>query len=357
MQGEAAAMTKMGIATLVLWLFAVTSIVVRIVLFNNGTLFGTDKALYSNLVMSGFVLAALMCSAGYIAQRGSALPQGSIIAIAGSGVGLVAAVYAFVLIVAPTTPDQAAAPACRGVPVAGAPYFGQTAATGVNAREGAGTGYKQRNRFSGSCTLGFSGYCIGEAIHDRITDIDDTRWFIVYKQNYLVASAEILSQSAEDALGSAPSSDCSKYGGQPVPGKLKFTAKILHPKQATGAKPPPPAASLEVSAQYTSLVGYAVRVLNPIDRSYGYSLIKVKNSAPTFTGVWAAASAVPELAGGSGKVELVASACLAAAAPAGAPAVYLATFKKGVLLSLVASMPQSPDDTGLLQQTACSGQP
>ena len=251
----------------------------------------------------------------------------------------------------PTTPDQAAAPACRGVPVAGAPFFAQTVSTGVNARAGAGTGYGQVNRFGGDCTLGFDGYCIGEPIGDPVTQLPDTRWLIVHSRRYLVASARVRSQSKEADLGGKPAADCARrYGGLPQPGPPNLVVKVT-------SSLPPAAATLSVTAKSAALIGYAVRVLDPSDGSYPYSLIKVKQNAPTFAGTWAASSAVPDLLHGTGRVELAAATCLAADVPSGPPAVYRATFRTGQLVALVKSKPVDPRDAALLAHTACSGPP
>ncbi len=240
----------------------VIGLVLRIILVDNGIVYGGDNVALFTIalaVTSGATVVAWLAA--------SQTSVGTAIAAVGAAISLVVAVYTTVEGLLPNTPQQAAAPACRGVPIRGAQALGQTTANGLNARSGAGTTFPQLDRYAAGCTLGFDGYCIGEPIFDDKVGVLDTRWLIVHKRHELVSSAKVLTQSRESALGTAPSSACSHYGGLPLPGSPSLQASIgtdgyVH---------------MIATAHAATIVGYAVEI-GPASAAgrYQYSLIGIK---------------------------------------------------------------------------------
>lgn len=153
-------------------------------------------------------------------------------------IGVVAAIIALpaaavgaVQLLGPSTPATATAPACRGASVAGGAFRATTQPVGANARSGPGTSYPQTQRFAGSCTLSFDGYCIGEPTNDLVVKTrPDQRWLLLHRPwrpwpwhpipHRLVAAAKVQSQSSEDTLGGAPHPVCARLGGLSGPGPI-----------------------------------------------------------------------------------------------------------------------------------------
>ncbi|MFC6343125.1 hypothetical protein ACFP8W_14140 [Nocardioides hankookensis] len=322
----------------------------RILTFKYELLYGEANERNANVVLAAAILITGVALAS--AYRRQDAPNenssnyGSSVLLVGGALAAAVAAVGVVQLVLPATPYVAAAPACPGVPVVGARFLAQTQVGGVNARSGPGTDFPQVNRFPGSCTLGFDGYCIGMPIADKKTDSLDTRWLLVHDRDYLISSAKLLDQAALSDLGSKPHSRCEDLGGTAQPGTPDFTATITSTV----------AAALTVESANATLIGYAVRVFAPID-GYEYSAISVNSRSDGFDGEWAASSAAAVLPNGTGRAELAAASCLAVDDPSGDPAVYLASFERGKLVELAPTPPESEDDGRRLATAACSGPP
>jgi hypothetical protein len=170
----------------------------------------------------------------------------SIVATVAAILGLALTAYSLSELLAPNTPVEASAPACAGAPVYGARFFAETTAIGANSRNGPGREYQQVNRYSGNCTLGFDGYCIGLPEPDFRLGTPDQRWLLVHNREEFIASAVLQSQTAESALGAKPSSSCSKLGGLPLPTTIQqFTYDTVNGR-------------LTASAQGAAAVGYGL---------------------------------------------------------------------------------------------------
>jgi hypothetical protein len=337
---------RFPILAIVAGLLAAAAIAARVILFESGLLYGSSRILYADFVIAGLVISAAALGLKAASETtGLSLSSGINTAVLALGLGVTTLGLLQGLL--PNTPYRAAAAACPGVSIEGAPYLAQTGRIGVNARTGAGGGFPQVDRFGGSCTLGFSGYCVGQPIPNDQTEIDDARWLIVYRRSELVSSAKLLGQSPASSLGSQPSPQCPQMGGLPQPGTPTFTPTRLHGNHVR----------LKARAQSGSLVGYAVRELNQFGGGYQYSLVGVVPRPPSFVGLWRAGTALPQLRHGAGTVELAAASCLAADVPVGQPAVYDARFRAGHLNSLRPSKPLSEADASELAVTACSGPP
>lgn len=202
---------------------ATVAVLVRYELFSRGILYGEAEAKLASLTVAGVILAAGYLPLRMLQKHGPAqeVARESIAATLTAVLGLALTGYTISQLLAPNTPIAAAAPACSGTPVYSAPFFAKTQANGVNSRSGPGVQYPQVKRFGGNCTLGFDGYCIGRAVPDFVLGTPDQRWLIVHKREQLIASAVVLSESAESALGSKPRPICEKLGGFPQPSKIQ----------------------------------------------------------------------------------------------------------------------------------------
>jgi hypothetical protein len=330
---------------------ALVALILRIVLFQSERLYGRTAEFYANLGLAALVGVAVLVTARRLAKPDSQSGDksaASTLGVTGAAIGLPAAAIAAIQLLIPATDYDAAEPACAGVPILNAPFLAQTINGGVNARAGAAVGYEQRNRFAGGCTLGFDGYCIGEPIPEKRSELEDTRWYIVHGKDYLVSAAKVLDQSPTSKLSSEPDPACeTKYGGIRAPGELSFTP-ALNDGVTVG---------LKTHADRASLVGYAVYSESPRSGVYGYSLVGLVSEEPDFVGTWNAASAGPELRKGSGHIQLAAAVCLAADVPYGDPAVYDATFRGNKVVTLKEAADIDEEHADRLRRTACSGSP
>jgi hypothetical protein len=127
---------------------------------------------------------------------------------------------------------------------------------GANARSGPGVEYPQVKRYGGNCTLGFDGYCIGREVPDFVLHTPDQRWLIVHDQNDMVASAVVLSESAESALGTTPSPRCKKLGG------------LLEPTKITRFFYDTSSGQISSVAPGAVAVGYGMASASPNNRAY-----------------------------------------------------------------------------------------
>lgn len=336
-------------ASLVLLVALVLVFGVRVVAFARGWLFGDAAALYVSLgvVTVALALVSQLAYAYARAHPAVALTPASVAGGSGGAVALVLGAFTLLQLLVPATPTSAAAPACRGVPVAGSRFYAQTGPLGLNARAGPATETGQVDRYGANCTLGFDGYCLGEPIADGRTTLLDQRWLVVHRRHELVASAETLSQSPEADLGRAPDPSCTSYFptfGSPT-GVSEFRAQLA----AAGV-------AVSVTAKSAVLVGYGVKVVDPTDGSYPYSNIRVKSNAPAFAGVYDTTTAAPSLPNGTGTVLLVAAACLAADVPVGPPMVVRVTVTQGRATAITsAAVPPPSPERDLLASTACAG--
>jgi hypothetical protein len=257
--GAAVSKLKRRSMIIVFLLLVVGAVAARYVLFSEGILYGEAVSKMASLVVAGIILAA-----GYLPLRmlrkkddpARDVPGETIAATLAGILGLAVTGYAVSQLLAPNTPVAAAAPACGGTPVYGAPFFAKTQPDGVNARKGPGVQYPQVNRYGGNCTLGFDGYCIGPSVPDFVLGTPDQRWLIVHDRSQLVASAVVLSQSPESALGSAPSPKCKELGGLPQPDHISQFSYDT----ATG--------QLHASAAGAVAVGYGLATAPQHDRTY-----------------------------------------------------------------------------------------
>jgi hypothetical protein len=303
--------------------------------------------------LAGALTALLGCALRLRAIRRQAQnpsEPGAVVNSVITAFGLVAAATSVVAIAFPDTPYSVAAPACRGAQVRGAVFFAQTPDVGVSARIGPGTGYRQAARFGGGCTLGFSGYCVGQPIPSGVDGLVDTRWLILNGTKRLVSSAVMLVQSQPVAGGaSRPDPECAKLGGVLAPSRVIMQAGWSADNREV--------VNIEVTDTDAPLVGYALKVVDPRNGQYPYSPIESpRSNSPTFAGTWLAGTDAALLKNGTGNILLAASACLSGNFPTGKPDVLEARFRDGRLIE-ISPLRQLPTDADVLARTACYGTP
>lgn len=313
----------------------------RYVLFSKGILYGEETARMASLMVAGVIVAA-----GYVplrVLRGSDeardVPRETIAATVAAVLGLATTGYAVSQLLAPNTPVAATTAACSGVPVYGATFFAKTESNGVNARSGPGREYQQVNRYEGNCTLGFDGYCIGRAEPDFILHTPDQRWLLVHNRDQLVASAVVLSESPESALGNSPSPKCAKLGGLPQPAKIQQFSY----DPATG--------QLQTSAAGAAAVGYGLATVPAQSRAYQAVALGAGAGFPAKLAPGTIASQVQT----SGGVWLGAAICLADNVPVvGSLSVTLLTFRGARITGERPNVRVQPAIRARLAEIACN---
>jgi hypothetical protein len=94
--------------------------------------------------------------------------------------GTITALVASVSLLLPASPSSAAETPCRGAPLRGASSVATTQSFGANARSGPGESFEQVYRFSGDCSIGVVGYCLGEPTNNAFfKGWTDNRWLVV----------------------------------------------------------------------------------------------------------------------------------------------------------------------------------
>ncbi len=291
-----------------LTLIAIGAVIVRVILFSRGILYGESTA-----KMASLAVAAIVVTAGAVIMKilqsgrtasGTEQSAGSIASSLATLIGLALTAYSAAELLAPNTPVAASAPACPGTPVYGARFFAQTTDLGVNARSGPGRVYAPVSRYASNCTLGFDGYCIGSIEPDSRLKTPDDRWLIVHgRSGQLISSAVVLSQSPERDLGQNPSGLCRQLGGLPLPQTIQDF--VYNGREST----------LSASASGAAAVGYAIAV--PISGHLSYVAIGLATGPPTFKMPLALSSVLSQLPGTStySSMWVGAAVCLADSVP------------------------------------------
>jgi hypothetical protein len=304
---------------LFLSIFAIAGFVAaRYVLFANGTLYTPQEAQWSNwIVAAGASLIAVVA----ISSQGAGASTGDRVALLSGLAAVIAGVIGIGSLLAPTTPRDAAAPACSGAAVAGGEFLATTVGNGANARRGPDESFPQARRFATDCTLSFDGYCVGQPEKDLIFGkkelggLEDQRWLIVHRstlgtlllgkddeQPMFVASGVVQSQSAESALGGAPSKKCKKYGGWSEPGQVNFVPRLARDGSV----------HLKARAENAILIGFSVVNVGRLGGNNIHRLSTEEHpQSVTGDGVAAATIAAGNAVAPSGPTLLVASACFA----------------------------------------------
>ncbi|WP_432868193.1 hypothetical protein [Microbispora rosea] len=327
-------------------LIAVVAVAARFYLFNIGYWYGDTASKMASLAIAGLILlfgAFLIIIFRAKSSQNDDVNKEPVAVILSALVGLAVAAYSAAELLAPNTPVAATAPACSGAPVYGAKYYALTVDIGAISREGPGHEFEQSKRYQGKCTLGFDGFCLGEAVNDMFLstaerDVPDIRWLIIHGRNEMVSAAVVLSQTRESDLGDDPRPDCTAMGGRARPRTITdLRYEITSSKILAGA---PEAAS----------VGFALLV----DSAHGsrYHSLGFASNAPEFSTDWSpAAEEVPKDAT---NVYVAAAVCLASGAPSrGSLQALQVTHKGGRPVSSRLAGGLSEQITKRLENIAC----
>lgn len=302
-------------ASAVLFAVFVGAIIARWLLFATGRLAGQDLEFAANVLVALLAIFAVGLVFGARRRVVQEPGVGAVIGAVAIAIGLPVAAIGLTQALAPSTPREASAPACRGASVAGGKLLTTTGDIGVNARKGPGTTYAPNRRFGANCTLSFDGYCIGEPINDLVvTDLPDQRWLILHRsllerEDALVAAAKVLSQDAESKLGDQPDERCSNLGGLPVPARVKLKAQLRDDKLMISA-----------ASSRALLIGFAVD-LGALPSTGGDDRFVALGDAPKKTDPQGATTATWNVAfsgkavGHSTRMTLLSTVCLAPAVP------------------------------------------
>jgi hypothetical protein len=321
--------------------FAVLAVFLRYVLFEKGILYGEAASKMASLCVAGIIVSTGYLPLRVLRGRGSAeaAAKESIAATLAAILGLAITGYSVSELLAPNTPVAAAVPACGGTPVYGARFFAKTQVNGVNARSGPGVEYPQVNRYGGDCTLGFDGYCIGRSVPDFILGTPDQRWLIVHDRKELIASAVVLSESAESALGSKPSPECQELGGLLQPN----TIEDFSYNTASGL--------ISAAAPGAVAVGYGMATVPPHNRAYQVAALATNSD---FSAELRGSTIVNELPVAGG-IWLSAAICLADNVPVIASLrVKLLTFDGSRVVKVLSDVHVPSSVQPLLAEVACN---
>ncbi len=296
-------------AVVVLILLAIATVIVRVILFSRGVLYGESAAKMASLAVAAIVVtvgAVVMKirQSGRAATTKGEESAGSTVSSIAALLGLALAAYSVAELAAPNTPVAARAPACPGAPVYGAMFFAQTTDLGANARSGPGRQYVQVNRYAANCTLGFDGYCIGSVELDSRLKTPDDRWLIVHgRPDQVISSAVLLDQSPLRDLGQTPSPACNRLGGLPQPQPVQNLA--YNTTDST----------LSAKAPGAAAVGYAVAA--PASGTPSYLPVGLGTRPPSFKVSWNLRSVLNRIPGapGNAAIWVGAAVCLADTVP------------------------------------------
>ncbi|MFC6018797.1 helix-turn-helix domain-containing protein [Plantactinospora solaniradicis] len=132
----------------------------------------------------------------------------------------------------------------RGCPVvpSDAAFTGLTYGSGAHVRDGATRDSAVRTTIPPHCTVGFTGFCIGEKVYDNTAGTPDVRWF-------MVAGGGVLSSAVihGNPPRNLPASGCPD--GRPAPSQLAFST-TLDPTR-------PGAVTLHATGVELDVVGFA----------------------------------------------------------------------------------------------------
>lgn len=330
------------VAVVVPLLIAVIGVAARWWLFATGALYGDTAAKMASLAVAGVIIVAGAFSLALLRKGTGATgaSRESIVAVLTGALGLATAAYGFGELFAPNTPVAATASACKGAPVYGARFFARTIEVGANSRQGAGRQFAQVNRYGGNCTLGFDGYCIGPSEKDTILGTPDQRWLIVHNRDEVIASAVVLSQTREAALGSEPSPKCAKLGGQGQPTTIQRFSYDTR------------SGELSASAKGAVGVGYGVTAKSGSGESYKPLALGVE---PGFAHATKPADIAKTLGTTDGDVLLGAAICLADNVPVlDSLTAKRLTLRNSKVVSLVDNAAVPSDLRNRLAEIACN---
>jgi hypothetical protein len=274
-------------------------------------------------------------------------------------IGTATALLASLSLLLPAVPSSAAETSCRGAPLQGANYIATTQEIGANARSGPGESFEQAYRFSGKCSLGFDGYCLGESTNDAFFhDWFDNRWLVIPHhagwahavatvlsgepdEERFVAAGVVFAQSPESNLHLLDAARCGPGAAKP-PGQARLTATVK-----------PAEVILTARADRTFNYGFALWLGSADTTGQHFRQIA---AGPGTTATWKTASTAGTLTSPA-TITVVAMPCLAPSVPAEDPAAAAVAGFHVEPTGTVTKLPAAPTIDGptrdRLIRTAC----
>ena len=213
-----------------------------------------------------------------------------------------------------SAPDVTAAtgPMCSGARPAAVAFTGTTSSTGANVRSGASLEDAVVEQLPADCEVQFSGYCLGDVVHDLTGGSPDMRWFIL-GDHEVVASAVIHGNPPAGLRPTACADDV------PAPTSLSFSV-IADPSRSKTL-------TLRATGAHLAIVGYASFYADAqAPRGRWHQIGVIADLATEPNQPWQLPAAT---AGRSGSVLVFAAACLGGQAPIGVGAAGMLTPHPG----------------------------
>jgi hypothetical protein len=197
-------------------------------------------------------------------------------------------------------PASTSAPGCPKVDPHPA-FTGVTYGAGARARSGAARDQPSSYTIPSNCTVGFTGYCLGQTVHDAAGAAPDIRWFKL-KDGNVVSSAVIHGNPPEDLRPSRCNHD------RPGPEKIALSVSVDQAR--------PGGITLEASGANLDLVGFAASDGSALDQDGNRRWRPIGFTEATGSRFTARlASSQPGTATADGDVLVAAVACLGGNGP------------------------------------------
>jgi hypothetical protein len=196
---------------------------------------------------------------------------------------------------APAQPNDVAVAACAGARLWNSPYVGITAvpddiASGVNTREGPGLSFQTNGRFTEQCALGFSAFCVGDPLSDRLAAPVErgtwvnSRWLLLSKDGSWRARALSGERGEDQFVAELLINPIRSYLAVPYRGDHACPSGTKYPQKAelSNVQPDGPIVKLTARAPYAQNMGFAVWKPDgqPFDNAGRYEQIYSGSGSP-----------------------------------------------------------------------------
>jgi hypothetical protein len=361
-------------------LFFALLILARFLLVRFGLLYGADRILAIDVTISAALVIGLALGRRAMRRNRSSTHRDSSpgtwtdwFGVAATVLGVPALVVALMTLLAPATPNGLGAPACAGAQTYGLNYFGVTVGPlGNYARSGAGLSFAQTDRFDTGCTLGFVGYCIGDAVDDpTVGGWTETRWLLVGRHTMQPgkALARILSGELEDRrfvslsyiAPKSPDRNLRYLGDDECPGARSRPGLV----SMTPVKSGNGAIRFDVQSLHAERIGVAL-ALSPDVLRAGSEIRRVDSQATKADGrasiTWQVPVTLSQLVPNRvepAQVVVLAVACLGPVGPADVETAATRTFRietSGEISEVPLAAPPSAEIRDRLRRAACDSE-
>ncbi len=322
---------------------AIVVLLLRIGLVRGGVLYGSGPILaLDGLVAASLAAAVCIYALRYRQQRKSeTLGLADLLAAVVAGLTIPAATISAIQLVAPAQPPDLKVDACPSSQIYGLSFRATTIGEiGNNVRPGPGTGYAEIGRLPKECTIGASGYCVGDPVPDPLNPEKwvDTRWARLGRHESfpwnLVAQWLSHEPSEDRFVSMSPLQPDSAYrdlpylegdcpSGNPLPGPATVAADLAVPGEV----------HLHAQADHAYNLGFALWVMDEHQLRSGSRLRQIgagtANPGGAGNATWHISPLLADLKPDRTSTSIVAVAaiaCLGPQAPAGRSAVSILYF-------------------------------